>query len=194
MSKGDDWFLNLVRQRLRSRSEIQHAERSSKMTRAAPCLASSLPTQFLALRPARRLISGVFIYRYVVVSLEQCATEETLPALRYVAKAEGGRRAAQMVGWAARPWHVRARAVFCHVIRPCDGSSSCRRAVDCASSRLTAIASVPGCTAGAVACAVRAAAERTGVYCRAPAAALCPCAEQVQMKMTCATRTSRAKD
>ena len=87
------------------------------MTRAAPCLASSLPTQFLALRPARRLISGVFIYRYVVVSLEQCATEETLPALRYVAKAEGGRRAAQMVGWAARPWHVRARAVFCRVIR-----------------------------------------------------------------------------
>ena len=60
------------------------------MTRAAPCLASSLPTQFLALSPARRLISGVFIYRHVVVSLEQCATEETLPALRYVAKAEGG--------------------------------------------------------------------------------------------------------
>ena len=87
------------------------------MTRAAPCLASSLPTQFLALRSARRLISGVFIYRYVVVSLEQCATEETLPTLRYVAKAEGGRRAAQMVGWAARPWHVRARAVFCYVTR-----------------------------------------------------------------------------
>ena len=66
--------------------------------------------------------------------------------------------------------------------------------MDCASSRLTAIASVPGCTAGAVACAVRAAAERTGVYYRAPAAALYPCAEQVQMKMTCATRASRAKD
>ena len=109
-----------MRERDRSRSQIRDLKLIEQNDEGCslPRIELTDPLeQFLALRSGWRMISGMFIYCYVVVSLEQCATEETLPALRYVAKAEGGRRAAQMVGWAARPWHVRARAVFCYVTR-----------------------------------------------------------------------------